>query len=301
MTQKIRKAVFPVAGLGTRFLPATKANPKEMLPIVDKPVIQYAVQEAVAAGVEQIIFVTAMGKHAIENHFDRHHELEYRLEAFGKSSLIQQLRDIMPDDVACLYVRQPDPLGLGDAIACAEAAVGDEPFLVLLCDDLIDEAKPGDCLRAMIDCHLANQSQVIAVEPVDQSRVSRYGVVSVDQPLCLQPQALRGIVEKPSVETAPSNLAVIGRYLLMPSIFKALKTKKFGVGSEIQLTDAIQASLALDATFTHRLQGRRFDCGSKLGYMQANVHYGMRHHEIGPAFSAYLKDMLLQREKEAHE
>lgn len=298
--KKIRKAVFPVAGLGTRFLPATKANPKEMLPIVDKPVIQYAVEEAVAAGVEQIIFVTAMGKHAIENHFDRHHELEYRLEAFGKSNLIEGLRGIMPEHVACLYVRQPDPLGLGDAIACAEAAVGDEPFLVLLCDDLIDEAKPGDCLRAMIACHEANESQVIAVEPVLQAHVSRYGIVSVDQPLNLQPQALRAIVEKPSVETAPSNLAVIGRYLLMPSIFKALKAKKVGVGSEIQLTDAIQASLAMDPTFTHRLQGRRFDCGSKLGYMQANVHYGMRHHEIGPTFATYLKDMMRQKEMEAH-
>lgn len=281
----IRKAVFPVAGLGTRFLPATKASPKEMLPIVDKPLIQYAVEEAVAAGVKELIFVTGRGKRAIEDHFDQAVELEMALSRGGKSKLLAELRSILPRGVSCIFVRQAEPLGLGHAVLCAQPAVGNEPFAVLLADDLIHAEVP--VLAQMERLHRESKNSVIAVQQVPKAEISRYGVVAVPA-RSKSPHVISGIVEKPPVAKAPSRLGVVGRYILTPAIFRELRKSGAGSGGEIQLTDAIARLQQQEPVLAYEFEGRRYDCGSKLGYLEANVELGLRHPEIGTAFRRYL-------------
>lgn len=288
MTKKIRKAVFPVAGMGTRFLPVTKASPKEMLPIVDKPLIQYAVEEAIAAGITEMIFVTGRNKRAIEDHFDKAYELEAELEARGKTGTLEQLRTILPANITCVYTRQAEALGLGHAVMCAAAVVGDEPFAVILADDLID-AKPA-ALKQMVDLYEQHASSVLGVENVPRESTSSYGIVK-SQPLAERVQRLTGIVEKPKPEQAPSTLAVVGRYILTPRIFRLLEQLKPGAGGEIQLTDGIAALLEYEAIFTYEFDGIRYDCGSKLGYLQATMGYAAKHPEVGAAFREYLTSL----------
>lgn len=285
-TPRITKAVFPVAGLGTRFLPATKASPKEMLPIVDKPLIQYAVEEAVAAGVTDLIFVTGRGKRAIEDHFDRAHELESELEAGGKHALLATVRGLLPAGVHCAYIRQGQALGLGHAVLCARRLVGDEPFAVLLADDLIDADVPA--LAQMADVHEAHGGSVIAVQQVERSQTGSYGIVSAG-PERHRVARMSGIVEKPHPSKAPSTLAVVGRYILSPRVFDHLAATKPGAGREIQLTDAIARLLADEPSWAYRFEGRRYDCGSKLGYLEATVDYALRHSEVADGFRAYLE------------
>ncbi len=282
----IRKAVFPVAGLGTRFLPATKAGPKEMLPVVDKPLIQYAVEEAIAAGVTELIFVTGRGKRAIEDHFDQAVELEMTLERDGRRQLLAEVRGILPKGVSCIFVRQAQPLGLGHAVLCARPAVGNEPFAVLLADDLIDARTP--VLAQMERLHRVDGGAVIAVQRVPRAEVSRYGVVAVP-PRSRSPHAISGIVEKPSPAKAPSRLGVVGRYILTPRIFDELAGSKAGAGGEIQLTDAIARLQRSETVLACEFAGRRYDCGSKLGYLEANVELAKKHPEIGAAFRRYLR------------
>ncbi len=288
MQGSIRKAVFPVAGLGTRFLPATKASPKEMLPVVDKPLIQYAVEEAVAAGVKELIFVTGRGKRAIEDHFDQAVELELALERGGKSRLLKEVRGILPRGVSCMFVRQAEPLGLGHAVLCAQSAVGDEPFALLLADDLIDASVP--VLAQMEQLYRRRQATVIAVGRVPKSDISRYGVVAIAA-RSRSPHVITGIVEKPSAADAPSRLGVVGRYILTPGIFDELRRSRAGLGGEIQLTDAIARLQVREPVLAYEFSGRRYDCGSKLGYLEANVELGCRHPEIGRAFRRYLRRM----------
>ena len=288
MTKKIRKAVFPVAGMGTRFLPVTKASPKEMLPIVDKPLIQYAVEEAIAAGITEMIFVTGRNKRAIEDHFDKAYELEAELEARGKSHTLEQLRTILPSNITCVYTRQAEALGLGHAVLCAASVVGDEPFAVILADDLID-AKPG-ALKQMVDLYEQHSSSVLGVENVPHESTGSYGIVK-SQPFAERVQRLTGIVEKPKPEHAPSDLAVVGRYILTPRIFRLLEQIKPGAGGEIQLTDGIAALLEYEAIFTYEFEGIRYDCGSKLGYLQATMGFAAKHPEVGPAFREYLASL----------
>ena len=272
--QLIKKAIFPVAGLGTRFLPATKAMPKEMLPIVDKPLVQYAVEEAYAAGITDMIFITGRYKRAIEDHFDKAPLLEQELIEKGKTELLEAVRVIAPMNVSFIYIRQPEPLGLGHAVLCAQPVVGDEPFAVLLPDDLVDaERSP---IGQLIDVRTQmGGGSVLAVQNVPQSQTNKYGIVGVDDPLA-QSSIVREMVEKPAPDVAPSNLAVIGRYVLEPEIFEKLKQVQKGVGGEIQLTDAIANQLDLGNTYAHRFQGRRFDCGSKEGFLEATVHYARK-------------------------
>ena len=285
MSKLVSAAVFPVAGRGTRFLPATKASPKEMLPIVDKPLIQYAVEEAIAAGVTKLIFVTGASKRAIEDHFGTDAELERALTDSGKTELLETIKGIVPDNVSCVYIRQGEPLGLGHAVLCARPAVGDEPFFVHLADDLIAGEPP--CLKQMAGEYQNHGSSVVAVEEVPHENTSSYGIVAVEE--SDNGQRVTRIVEKPNPEDAPSNLAVVGRYLLAPEIFDKLVNTGRGAGGEIQLTDAI-ADLLDDAdVFAYRFSGDRYDCGSKLGYLEATVAYGLAHSEIGDAFRAYLK------------
>jgi len=286
MTKKLRKAVFPVAGLGSRFLPATKASPKEMLPVVDKPLIQYAVEEAAAAGITDMIFITGRNKRAIEDHFDKAYELETELEQKGKHQLLDAVRGVLPRDVRCIYIRQAEPLGLGHAVLCAQPVVGDEPFAVLLADDLIDGDPPATTHLA--EAYAATGASVLGVEEVPRSRTADYGIVSVTD-ASLPLSEVRGIVEKPSPSEAPSTLAVIGRYVLTARIFELLADAKPGRGGEIQLTDAISRLLAHERVLATRLPGRRYDCGSKLGYLEAAVELGVRHPEIGATFAAYLR------------
>jgi len=282
----IRKAVFPVAGLGTRFLPATKASPKEMLPVVDKPLIQYAVEEAVAAGVTELIFVTGRGKRAIEDHFDQAYELEQALALGKKTRLLEEVRSILPKGVNCMFVRQAQPLGLGHAVLCAQSAVGNEPFAVLLADDLIDARTP--VLTQMARVYGKQQASVVAVARVPKSEISRYGVVAIAQ-RSRSPHVISGIVEKPSAAQAPSRLGVVGRYILTPGIFAELNRSRAGQGGEIQLTDAIARLQRRETVLAFEFAGRRFDCGSKLGYLEANVELAKKHAEIGPAFRRYLR------------
>ena len=286
---KIRKAVFPVAGLGTRFLPATKASPKEMLPVVDKPLIQYAVEEAVAAGCDQLIFVTSSSKRAIEDHFDKAYELEAELEAKGKEKLLQITRGIVPAHVSCIYIRQPEALGLGHAVLCAKPAIGDEPFAVILADDLIDNESDG-CVKQMVESYAEHASSILAVQQVDKDDTDKYGIVSLQDSTASE-GFITGIVEKPEPSKAPSTLAVVGRYILNPKIFHFLENTKKGAGNEIQLTDAIADLLADEKVFAYPFDGTRYDCGSKLGYLQANVELGMKHAEIGAEFTEYLKNL----------
>jgi UTP--glucose-1-phosphate uridylyltransferase len=286
MNSKLRKAVFPVAGLGSRFLPVTKASPKEMLPIVDKPLIQYAVEEAAAAGITEMVFVTGRNKRAIEDHFDKAYELETELERKNKGVLLDMVRSVLPEGVRCMYVRQAEPLGLGHAVLCAQPIIGDEPFGVLLADDLIDAHPPAMCRMAEIFGETG--ASLLGVEEVPRSQTQNYGIVTVDK---MQGDTARihSIVEKPKPAQAPSNLGVIGRYVLTPRIFAMLADLAPGTGGELQLTDAISALLAHESVLAVRLPGKRYDCGSKLGYLQATLEYGLRHPETGEQFARYLK------------
>ena len=288
---QIRKAVFPVAGLGTRFLPATKANPKEMLPIVDKPLIQYAVEEAVEAGIEEMIFVTSSSKRAIEDHFDKNYELESELEKKGKKELLELVRGVVPAGVSCVYIRQPEALGLGHAVLCAKPVVGDEPFAVLLADDMIDGNGRG-VVGQMVEQYQQHQCSVLGVEEVPKSDTDKYGIVSiadVDGRLA----TITNIIEKPKPVQAPSNLAVVGRYILTPRIFSLLEDTQEGAGGEIQLTDAIAKLLEEERVASYHFDGKRYDCGSKLGYLQATVEYALKHTELSDDFRRYLQALEL--------
>jgi len=283
---KLRKAVFPVAGLGSRFLPVTKASPKEMLPIVDKPLIQYAVEEAAACGITEMIFVTGRNKRAIEDHFDKAYELETELERKNKDVLLDMVRSVLPEGVRCIYIRQAEPLGLGHAVLCAASVVGNEPFAVLLADDLIDANPPAMC--RMADIFAERGASLLGVEEVPRDQTQSYGIVTIDK---MQGDTARmhSIVEKPRPAEAPSNLAVIGRYVLTPRVFDMLSEVVPGAGGEIQLTDGISALLKHERVYAVRLPGKRYDCGSKIGYLQATLEYGLRHAETGEEFSRYLK------------
>lgn len=283
LAKKVRAAVFPVAGRGTRFLPATKASPKEMLPIVDKPLIQYAVEEALEAGVSKLVFVTGSSKRAIEDHFDTDLELERALTEAGKDDVLQTIRNIVPSGVTCIYIRQGEPLGLGHAVLCARPAVGDEPFFVHLADDLI-AGSPG-CLQQMATAYEAHGGSYIAVENVPPENTSSYGIVAVDTS---DNNRVTQIVEKPAPEDAPSNSGVVGRYLLAASIFDKLEKTGKGAGGEIQLTDGIADLLRDSPVYAHSFDGVRYDCGSKLGYLQATVAYGLEHPDTGDRFRAHL-------------
>jgi UTP--glucose-1-phosphate uridylyltransferase len=286
---KVRKAVFPVAGLGTRFLPATKASPKEMLPVVDKPLIQYAVEEAAAAGITDMIFITGRSKRAIEDHFDKAYELEAELEAKNKRQLLEVVRGVAPGSINCIYIRQPEALGLGHAVLCAEPVVGDEPFAILLADDLMDAGEGGmPVMRQMVEQFEQHHSSVIAVEEVPLKETSKYGIVSTAAAGGATIETMTGIVEKPRPEAAPSRLAVVGRYLLTARIFDLIRQQSAGAGGEIQLTDAIARLLKEEPVLAYRFKGRRFDCGAKLGYMQASVTLAQRHPEIGADFARWL-------------
>jgi UTP--glucose-1-phosphate uridylyltransferase len=287
MAQIIRKAVFPVAGLGTRFLPATKANPKEMLPVVDKPLIQYAVEEAVDAGITDLIFVTGRTKRSISDHFDKAYELENELIKHHKFRMLELVQNILPNNVNCIDIRQAEPLGLGHAVLCGRAAVGDEPFAVLLADDLIADGDRG-CLKQMADVFENYQGSVIAVENVPKEDTDKYGIVSSDE-VDAQLGKLNGIVEKPEPAKAPSTKAVVGRYILTPEIFNLLEHIGTGAGGEIQLTDAIAELLKKEQVYSWAFKGKRYDCGSKLGYLQATVEYALKHPELKEEFSNYLE------------
>ncbi len=291
---KIRKAVFPVAGLGTRFLPATKATPKEMLPIVDKPLIQYAVEEAIVAGITQIIFVTSSSKSAIENHFDSNFELESTLTNKKKNDLLSLVQNILPSKVNVAYVRQARPLGLGHAVLCAKQLVGNEPFAVLLADDLIYAQKP--CLQQMVELFEELNSSILACQPVEQQDTQKYGIVDIPKNTLDYGKYLpiSKIIEKPLPETAPSNIASIGRYLLMPEIFNLLEQTESGAGGEIQLVDGIDKLLLSQQVYAYCFNGKRFDCGNKLGYLKATVELGLQHNEVGNEFAKYLKTFICE-------
>jgi UTP--glucose-1-phosphate uridylyltransferase len=285
---KVTKAIFPVAGMGTRFLPATKANPKEMLPIVDKPLIQYAVEEAVAAGITHIVFVTGRNKRSIEDHFDKAYELETELKGRGRHQLLEQVQDIVPKDVTCSYVRQTEALGLGHAVLSAKAVVHDEPVAVILADDLIDAEVP--VLKQMIEIFDARQRSVIAVQNVPREDTASYGIIQ-GEPDGDRLLRMTGIVEKPKPDKAPSTLAVVGRYILVPRIMMHLEQVKPGTGGEIQLTDAIESLLHDETVLGYSFEGTRYDCGSKLGYLQANVMYGLKHPETASEFARFLDQL----------
>ena len=286
--QRVRKAVFPVAGMGTRFLPATKASPKEMLPIVDKPLIQYAVEEAAAAGIEDMIFITGRNKRAIEDHFDKAYELEAELELRGKTELLATVQQMFPSDINCIYIRQAEALGLGHAVLCARAVVGPEPFAVLLADDLMYGEPP--VTQQMCEIFNAQQCSVLGVQEVPRDQTCSYGIVRTEG-WGTSTDIIRGIVEKPRPEDAPSTLAVIGRYVLSPRIFDHLLKVRPGSGGEIQLTDGIASLLSEERVLAYRFAGTRYDCGSKLGYLQATVCYARRHPEVGEEFRAFLSNV----------
>ena len=289
----VRKAVFPVAGLGTRFLPATKASPKEMLPVVDKPLIQYAVEEAYAAGVRHMIFVTGRSKRAIEDHFDTAYELESELEAAGKHALLELVRSLMPVDMHCSFVRQPRSLGLGHAVLCAEPLVGNEPFAVLLADDLMVGPVGGAPVLAQMVAAFGQQGRsMLSVQEVPLEQVNRYGIVA-GEPAGGALMRIQNIIEKPSPENAPSRMGVAGRYILTPAIFQQLRTQPKGAGSEIQLTDAIARLMAHEAVYAFQYAGKRYDCGSKEGFLEATVELALQHPQVGESFRAYLKALAL--------
>lgn len=291
-TERVTKAVFPVAGMGTRFLPATKASPKEMLPIVDKPLIQYAVEEAVAAGITELIFVTGRSKRAIEDHFDKAYEMEAELEARGKTKMLEILRGIIPPSVTCVYIRQSEALGLGHAVLCAKQVVGNEPFAVILADDLLDGKPP--VLKQMVDLYAHYHSSVIGVQEVPREETSAYGIVDgkeLDEGI----YKMNGVVEKPKPEDAPSTLGVVGRYILTPRIFRHLETVQAGAGGEIQLTDGIASLLKKEQVLAYAYKGTRYDCGSKFGYLKATVEFALRHPEVHEDFRAYLSSLELKK------
>ncbi|MCP1727905.1 UTP--glucose-1-phosphate uridylyltransferase [Natronospira proteinivora] len=296
MTSTIRKAVFPVAGLGTRFLPATKASPKEMLPVVDKPLVQYAVEEAVEAGVDTIIFVTGRNKRPIPDHFDRAYELENELKLRGKEDKYELARNVIPDHVDCVYIRQAEALGLGHAVQCAEKIVGNEPFYVVLADDLVHNGGKG-CLAQMGDQFDELSHSLIGVQQVPEDHTNKYGIVAGDA-ITDQLRRLNRIVEKPEPEQAPSNWGVIGRYALTPRIFHHLANTGKGAGGEIQLTDAIATLMLEEAVYAYNFEGKRYDCGDKLGYLEATVEMALEHPELGEDFGEYL-DRFLQQQRSA--
>ena len=283
--KRITKAVFPVAGLGTRFLPATKASPKEMMPVVDKPLIQFAVEEAAAAGITEMIFVTGRTKRSIEDHFDKAYELESELEQRGKHEMLEFVRGLLPKNINCIYIRQSEALGLGHAVLCAKPVIGDEPFAVLLADDLLD-GQPA-VMKQMADVYDYYQCSVLGVQEVPREETRSYGIVDA-RPLAERLEQIHAIVEKPKPEDAPSTLAVVGRYVLTPRIFHFLENVRPGSGGEIQLTDAIAALLNEQQVLAYRYDGVRYDCGSKLGYLQAMVEFGLRHPQVGAEFAEYL-------------
>ncbi|MEA3278530.1 MAG: UTP--glucose-1-phosphate uridylyltransferase GalU [Pseudomonadota bacterium] len=283
----IRKAVFPVAGLGTRFLPATKASPKEMLPVVDKPLIQYAAEEAEAAGLDQLVFITGRNKRSIEDHFDKAYELEMELQGAGKHRLLEIVQTILPPHVSCIYLRQAEALGLGHAVLCAKPVVGDEPFAVILADDLI-RGDGQSVVEQMVALYERYGCSILGVEEVPREETNKYGIVETQAGTDGELRVV-SMVEKPAPEQAPSNLAVVGRYLLTPRIFQKLEQTGAGAGGEIQLTDAIAALLADEPVIAYPFRGRRYDCGSKLGYLEATVEYALAHPELGEDFTTYLK------------
>ncbi|KTT22584.1 UTP--glucose-1-phosphate uridylyltransferase GalU [Pseudacidovorax intermedius] len=290
---RIRKAVFPVAGFGTRFLPATKAQPKEMLPVVDKPLIQYAVEEAYAAGIRDMIFVTGRNKRAIEDHYDTAYELESQLEASGKNALLRIARSVAPEDMTCSYVRQPRMLGLGHAVLCAEHLVGDEPFAVLLADDLMVGPEGGEgVLSQMVRTYNNLGGSVLAVQEVPLDQVKRYGIVAGD-PMGDGLTQVRAMVEKPAPENAPSRLGVAGRYVLTPGVFDEIRRQTKGAGGEIQLTDGIASLMKKESVYAYAYKGTRYDCGSKEGFLQATVELALAHPEVGGYFKDYLKGLAL--------
>lgn len=286
--KRVTKVVFPVAGMGTRFLPATKASPKEMLPIVDKPLIQYAAEEAISAGIDELIFVTGRNKRSIEDHFDKAYELETELKADGKQDLLDVVQNVLPNSASCVYIRQPEALGLGHAVLCAKQVVGDDPFAVILADDLI-RGEPG-VLKQMVDLYVQSQCSIIGVQTVAREDTRSYGIVkgrkSGDRTYVME-----GIVEKPLPDKAPSTLAVVGRYILSSRIFEMLERVTPGAGGEIQLTDGIAALLSHEQVLAYEFQGKRYDCGNKFGYLQATVEYALEHPELKEKFHAYLKGL----------
>jgi len=286
MKQKITKAVFPVAGLGSRFLPATKATAKEMLPIVDKPLIQYAVEEAVEAGITDMVFITGRHKRAIEDHFDKAYELEASLEASGKMKLLSYVQEVVPKHVICIYIRQAEPLGLGHAVLCAQPVIQNEPFAVLLADDLIDGSP--SVIKQMTDVFERHQCSILGVQDVPRAHTRQYGIVG-STTLSLNVEKVNTIVEKPQPSVAPSTLAVVGRYILTPRIFHHLKNVQAGAGGEIQLTDGIASLMSEEQLLAYRFNGIRYDCGSKLGYLKAQVAFGLKHEELREEFAAYLQ------------
>lgn len=286
--KQITKAVFPVAGFGSRFLPATKATPKEMMPVVDKPLIQYAVEEAVAAGITDMVFITGRNKRTIEDHFDTAYEVEAELAARGKTELLRAVQDVIPKHVNCIYIRQSEPLGLGHAVLCAQPVVQDEPFAVILADDLIDAEPP--VIKQMVNVFTTHQCSVLGVQEVPRAQTGHYGIVSTTN-LVPDVEQVHGIVEKPRPEEAPSNLAVVGRYILTPRIFNHLAQIQAGAGGEIQLTDGIAALLREERLLAYRFSGTRYDCGSKLGYLKAQVAFGLKHADMQEEFAAYLANL----------
>jgi UTP--glucose-1-phosphate uridylyltransferase len=293
MSPSVRKAVFPVAGLGTRFLPATKAAPKEMLPVVDKPLIQYAVEEAYSAGVRHMIFVTGRSKRAIEDHFDTAYELETELEQANKQELLALVQSVQPEDMVCAYVRQPRSLGLGHAVLMAEPLVGREPFAVLLADDLMVGQPGGPSVLAQMVAAYAQQGRsILAVQEVPAEQVRRYGIVA-GEPAGRQLMRVEQIVEKPAPENAPSRMGVAGRYILTPGIFDEIRNQPTGVGGEIQLTDAIARLMRQEAVYAFEYQGKRYDCGSKEGFLQATVELALQHPQVGEDFRIYLRGLRL--------
>lgn len=285
---RINKAVFPVAGLGTRFLPATKASPKEMLPIVDKPLVQYAAEEALSAGIANLVFITGRNKRAIEDHFDKAYELEVKLEDSNKQHLLASVRNVLPEEATCVYIRQIEALGLGHAVLCAKPVVGDEPFAVILADDVMD-AEPS-VMKQMVDLYERHGHSIIAVETVPREQTGSYGIVQTEA-TGKGVHRITSIVEKPSPEKAPSTLAVVGRYILNPRIFACLERIGKGAGNEYQLTDAIAALMQEEPVLAYEFSGKRHDCGTKLGYVEATVEYALRHPELRDQFRAYLKNL----------
>jgi len=285
---KVKKAVFPVAGMGTRFLPATKASPKEMLPVVDKPLIQYAVEEALAAGIKEMVFVTGRNKRSIEDHFDKAYELETELERHGKTEMLAYVRALMPADMKCVYIRQPEALGLGHAVLCAQPIIGNEPFAVLLADDLLD-GEPA-VMRQIVDIYEYYRCSVLGVQQIPREHTRSYGIVA-SNPLKDGLEAIEAIVEKPNPEEAPSTLAVVGRYVLTPRIFHHLNRVGKGSGGEIQLTDGIAALIREEQVLAYRYSGRRYDCGSKIGYLEATLAMARKHPEVGAQFEKLLQSV----------
>jgi UTP--glucose-1-phosphate uridylyltransferase len=294
MPQRIKTAVFPVAGMGTRFLPATKANPKEMLPVVDKPLIQYAAEEAIAAGVTELIFVTSSSKRAIEDHFDRNFELETILSQRGKDDLLSIVHNVLPEGVNCVYIRQPEALGLGHAVLCAKNVVGNNPFAVILADDLIDDGDRG-CLAQMVSSYDEYQCSMLGVERIPPEETDKYGVIKAKS-VSDKIGKVEEIVEKPMPDVAPSNMAVVGRYILTPRIFDLLEKTERGAGGEIQLTDAIAALLKYEHVMSLEFEGIRYDCGDKLGYLTATVEYALKHPTLKDEFLKYLRSYCLPPE-----